>query len=136
MRKKLLLLCALLLALLTLSACSRSSEDIAPQASVPTVTAQPDEALLGVWNNAGAYENGRDYLEILTLNADFTAELSLIYDGEETYRYSGSYSLAGSRLRVTFFMNGQDTVFDYRYTVDGTLLTLQDEAGRYTYVRE
>lgn len=135
MRHRLPALCALLLALLLLSACGRSAAP-APQEPTPTVTEQGNEALLGIWNNAGTYENGRDYLEILTLNADFTAELALIYDGEETYRYSGSYSVAGSRLRVTFFMNGQDTVFDYRYAVDGTLLTLQDEAGSYTFVRE
>lgn len=129
-------LCTLLLLLLAVCTACGGTRAGTAQTTEPSATVQRDPALCGTWNNAGEYENGGSYLEILTLREDGGAEVTLIYNDEPTYFYEGSYTVAGSRLTVTFFMNGQDTEFDYRYKVDGTVLTLQDEDGEYTYLRE
>lgn len=132
--RKRAVLCVLLFLLAALTACGRARTNAAQ--TEPSAIRQHDAALCGTWNNAGEYENGGSYLEILTLREDGSATVTLLYNDEPTYYYEGSYTIAGSRLSVIFFMNGRDTEFDYRYEVDGTVLTLHDEDGSYTYLRE
>lgn len=90
------------------------------------------EALLASWVNSGTYSSGRTYVETLTVSGDLSIRVHLDYDGEPYSDLTGTCFRRGDLLRFTM---ADGTVREYRFEVDGNLLTLTGEDRTVTYRR-
>lgn len=126
-----LLIPCLLLALLTAGCTKGYTEppDLTSAASQAASEAPADEQrlLVGVWRNAGQYGEGRDFVETMTLDEGGICTIVLDYQGVENYQtLTGVYTVEDGMLLVT--LEGDDGSYErnYRYTLDGVVLTLDN----------
>ena len=118
------------------------TEQTEPQPSGQTPETEPTqeqtrsdplpEALLAAWVNSGTYSSGRPYVETLTLFEDLTIRVHLDYEGEPYSDLTGTCFRQGDLLRFTM---ADGTVREYRFEVDGNILTLTGEDRTVTYRR-
>lgn len=122
-------LLALLLCLLLLTACGET------EPAATAATQAPASELIGVWVNAGQYSDGRDFVETLTLNADRSASVHLVYQGRDYATLAGRWTAANGVLEVNF--DDPDTRDrTYSYTVTERTLVLTGDGKDVEYVRE
>ena len=113
------ILCCLALLLLLLAGCRE------PQAG---------PSLVGTWINEGAYSEGRDFVETLTLAEDGSAVIHLDYRGADYATLEGSWTALGDTLSVEFAdPNTRDRV--YTYTLTDLTLTLTGDGKEVVYQR-
>ena len=109
----------------------------------PTASADPSEEtepllhpdrdpLLGTWVNAGAYEEGRDFVETMTIEAEGTVRVHLDYQGSPYADLTGSWTRSGNSL--TFSMS-DGSVLVYEYSIDGRMLILTGNGKRMEFLR-
>lgn len=127
---------------LCLCGCAETSQPIqttAPLSTEETQERQPlpyraEDALTGVWENSGAYGDGKDFVETLTLNADGTASVHLEYEGADYATLTGTYEAQDGVLTVLI---DDEAPYEqvYNYELSGDTLTLQTDEKTVEYSR-
>lgn len=113
------------------------AETSEPTQTVPVSTLDDTALLVGIWENEGQYEAGKDFVETLTLYADGTAAVHLVYQGEDYADLAGSWTAEKGVLTVVLYQSpDSDPVTRvYQYQADETSLTLQGESKEVFYNR-
>lgn len=120
---------AALLFCLLLACCAK------PETPTTATAEAAAPALAGVWINTGQYSEGRDFVEILTLNRDGSASVHLEYQGKDYATLEGTWTAAGDTLSVDFTdPNTRDRTYTYTLTETGLILT--GDGKNVEYVRE
>ena len=96
---------------------------------------QDAEEVFGVWRNVGQYEEGREFVETMTLDPYGECLIQLDYQGELYQVLYGSYYVAGGWLYTTLDNDGEEVHRDYAYTRDGRELILENESKSVTYIK-
>lgn len=100
------------------------------------LTACGQEAgLTGTWVNRGRYEQGKDFVETMTLQEDGSAVIHLEYQGRDYQTIRGEWSADEGTLTVTF-PDGSARDRAYEYALEGDALTLTGGGKVVEYERE
>ena len=92
-------------------------------------------SLAGTWVNRGQYEEGKDFVETMTLRDDGTAVIHLEYQGRDYQTVEGNWTETEGKLRFSFpDGSARDRVYDY--TLDGDTLTFTGGGKTVTYQRQ
>lgn len=136
-------LCLILILALLLVGCKAAHTGPSqPTGEPPATTAAPrpsadEQALLvGVWRNAGQYEEGRDFIETMALDEGGVCTVTLDYQGVEAYQtIEGVYTVEDGVLSVRFEDENGGYERVYRYELDGRTLVLDSGTKRAEYIR-
>ena len=91
-------------------------------------------SLAGTWVNRGQYEEGKDFVETMTLRADGTAVIHLEYQGRDYQTVEGNWTEENGTLYFSFSGGAaRDRV--YEYSLDGDTLTFTGSGKTVTYER-
>ena len=135
MKRSILLL--LLAALLLCGCTAKSTGPSEAHAPAETETRPVDEQriLVGVWRNEGQYAEGHEFVETMTLDEGGICTIHLTYQGADYQTLEGVYLVENGTLSVT--LEGADGSYerDYRYTLDGDTLVLENGEKTVTYLR-
>ena len=132
----------LLLVGCTAAPAEQSPEDTQPEQLPETETTLPvelpgqgAEAVFGVWRNAGQYQEGREFVETMTLDETGACEIQLDYQGEPYQTLRGTYYVMGEWLYTTLYDDGEEIHRDFLFTRDGRELILESESKTVTYIK-
>ena len=128
MKKALLLFWVLLL----LTGCAAKP---AADPSETEETADERQEVVGVWRNAGQYEEGKDFVETLTLDENGGCTVHLEFMGEDYQTLEGSYTVQGGVLFTEYADAGGKISRSFQYTRDGRELILKTETKTVTYLK-
>ncbi len=128
MKKALLLFWVLLL----LTGCASKP---AADPSETEETADERQEVVGVWRNAGQYEEGKDFVETLTLDENGGCTVHLEFMGEDYQTLEGSYTVQGGVLFTEYADEGGKISRSFQYTRDGRELILKTETKTVTYLK-
>ena len=96
---------------------------------------QGAEELFGVWRNAGQYEEGREFVETMTLDEEGNCYIQFDYQGEPYQLLRGTYYVVGRWLYTTMETGEEETCRNFIFTRDGRELILESETKTVTYIK-
>ncbi len=112
-----------------------SDFDTVPSGQEQPAPTQAADRLLGTWENQGQYEEGKDFVETMTLSDDGSAIIHLEYQGSDYATISGAFTADETTLTVHITSTQEPYDREYTYTLSGNQLELVGNGKTVNYVK-